>query len=92
MADFLNIRGIIKRKDLKKFREDLNKLVHSEGAYENDEKKSEALRRKRRSGDPESHCCCPPKSVYMPTFITENKFNDLSGKFEQNIETTDNLN
>ncbi|XP_026727853.1 uncharacterized protein LOC113493975 isoform X2 [Trichoplusia ni] len=63
MADFLNIRGVIKKDELKTFREDLSKLVRKSGAYDGDAQKGQELSRKRRSGYDLASCCCPPKNL-----------------------------
>ncbi|KAH9637296.1 hypothetical protein HF086_006940 [Spodoptera exigua] len=86
MVDFLNMRGVIKKEDVKSFQEDLKRLEQSQ----KDDKQigSKRTDRNRRSNAEDSgdNCCCPPKNVYMPTFITDNKFDDVVNKFKTRVQ------
>ncbi|PZC79755.1 hypothetical protein B5X24_HaOG215846 [Helicoverpa armigera] len=81
MADFLSMRGVIKDENLKEFREDLTKLEQSEGTTKDILSRVRGGRSRRSNA--EGNCCCPPRNVYMPTFITDKKYEELASKLKQ---------
>ncbi|KAJ8737105.1 hypothetical protein PYW07_000376 [Mythimna separata] len=85
MVEFLNVKGIIQKHELKEAREDVQKMERSPsgGVYQKNEDKIHVIRNRRSSLDgDEKNCCCPPKTVYMPAFITDHKFDELIDKIK----------
>ncbi|KAF9804817.1 hypothetical protein SFRURICE_007720 [Spodoptera frugiperda] len=84
MADFLIMRGVVKKQDVNAFREEMKRLeLQSKNNSQSGRKMWNTLRNRRsNANDPEDTCCCPPKNVYMPTFITDSKFNEMAKKFQ----------
>ncbi|KAJ8737732.1 hypothetical protein PYW08_000327 [Mythimna loreyi] len=84
MVEFLDMKGILKETELKNIRADLEKMEHTAGVYEQNKDKFEGIRNRRSSLNlEEKNCCCPPKTVYMPSFITEHKFIELVDKIKK---------
>lgn len=90
MVDFLHMRGIIKKKDLQKVREDLENLTLSSGVYQGSLAKGREIRNRRSNDNYEDKCCCPPKNMYMPTFITDHKFDKLVKRYKQDEDNDKN--
>lgn len=88
MAEFLSMRGIIKKDELNKYREELQRIENSSGVYSGRQESGIEIRNRRSSSKFEEKCCCPPKNVYMPTFITDHKFDELVDHLKE--EKTDN--
>ncbi|XP_053624695.1 uncharacterized protein LOC128683277 [Plodia interpunctella] len=92
MIDFLHLRGVINETKAEEYKEDLKKISDSpEPSFKN-----KILERRRRMNRPEDdqkidkaqnledreHCCCPPHSIMLPTFITDQKFDELVERIE----------
>lgn len=87
MTEFLAIRGIIKKEEIKNVQEKNKEMDHNHGIYEGmkeSKEKVETAKNRRSSLITEKYnCCCPPKSVYMPSFITDHKFDQLIDTYKK---------
>lgn len=83
-VDFLHMRGVIKKIDLQNYKDDALKIQQSTVSPSLAEVHKEN-RRSRRSDQSEQNesrsCCCPPAKHMVPTFITDNKFDDVLDTF-----------
>lgn len=71
------MRGIIKKEDLEKYKDDVVILQKLEAATLLP-KKVKHIRRSRSSDQGDDRpCCCAPAKHMVPTFITDNKFDDI---------------
>lgn len=71
MAEFMDMRGLLKEDELHKLKDEITKVKETEESI-----KVNNTRTRRDGSEVDAEdCCCPPRNVMMPTFITENKFN-----------------
>lgn len=82
VAEFLHMRGILKKADLEKYKHDAMILQKLEVANSLPEKQKHS-RRSRSSDQNDRPCCCAPAKHMMPTFITDNKFDDILETFSK---------
>uniref|UniRef100_A0A2A4J007 Uncharacterized protein n=1 Tax=Heliothis virescens TaxID=7102 RepID=A0A2A4J007_HELVI len=84
MADFLNMRGVIKKEHFKDILADLTKVEELEGTTKDILSRHGGSRSRRSNTD--NSCCCPPRDMYMPAFITDSKYEEITNKFKQQQE------
>lgn len=81
MVEFLNIRGILVSEEVKTYKQNVEMSKKSTSLSPKELVREKRL---RRSNDEfEDQCCCPPRSMMMPTFVTENKFNEIAERFNK---------
>lgn len=80
-ADFLHMRGIMKKADLEKYKDDVMTIQKLE--VPPSPEKHKHIRRSRSSESNDKPCCCAPAKHMVPTFITDNKFNDILETFSK---------
>lgn len=73
-VDLLSIRGVLNQKEVQQFKDDMEIMK--------EKTKSSLLEksaRKRRNNDknPTEECCCPPRTAMMPTFVAEQRYNNV---------------
>lgn len=83
-AEFLHMRGILKKADLEKYKDEVTVLQKLE--VENSLPEKQHSRRTRSSDQNDRPCCCAPAKHMMPTFITDNKFDDILETFRKHID------
>ncbi|XP_062527188.1 uncharacterized protein LOC134199714 [Bombyx mori] len=76
VAEFLHLRGIIKDEDLTEIKE------YAKTTSESTAEKSKSRSRRTNEGTEEEQCCCPPRNVMMPTFITDKKFDEVVNRLK----------
>ncbi|CAB3225195.1 unnamed protein product [Arctia plantaginis] len=94
IAEFLAIQGLLKndvsRKTMGNFRRSRENDIRP---YQDYNEKSSVLRMRRQAlqatGNGNVDCCCPPRNIMMPTFITDKKFETLLANKLRNKYTED---
>lgn len=80
MFHFLRMRGLIKEDEVKSYQKDIEDYRRSNGLSP---KEFIRQNRYRRSDPLEVPCCCPPRTVMMPSFITNKKFDEVVDRFDK---------
>lgn len=83
-AEILHMQGIMTKADMKKYKHDVMMLQKLEKTTSLPEK-HKYFRRSRRSDQGDDRpCCCAPAKHMVPTFITDNKFDDILETLNKN--------
>lgn len=83
-AELLHMQGIMKTEDLEKYKDDVAELQKLEMMTSLPEK-HKYIRRSRSSDQGQDRpCCCAPTKHMVPTFITDDKFDDILETFSKN--------
>lgn len=90
MPEFLRLRGVLTNEDFQAINNNVRRMSASEAiVYSGDKEKAAMLRKRRQARDGEVECCCPPRNIMMPTFITDQKFKTLLANKLRNKYTED---
>ena len=90
MVEFLFLRGVLKKEQLKHYQEELQKFENTSRVQHGTQESGNGIRNRRSSPTFQEKCCCPPKNVYMPSFITERKFDQLIDRLKEELTDTEN--
>lgn len=74
----------MKEGHLEDVRNDLIELENSSPTYQGIQTLGKEIRNRRSNFNYEEKCCCPPKNLYMPAFITDRKFDEIVEKIRNN--------
>lgn len=80
-ADFLHMQGVLKNSDLKNYKEDAEMVEKSAVSTSLPELFKHNRRSRRSDQNDVRPCCCTPAKHLVPTFITDNKFDDILETF-----------
>ncbi|XP_031767446.1 uncharacterized protein LOC116413291 isoform X3 [Galleria mellonella] len=81
IIEFLNLRRVLKNDEAKIYQKEIKKIQQS--TFPAKEIIKDRQRRRRSQDFTEVDCCCPPRTAMMPTFITEQKFDEAVDKFNK---------
>lgn len=73
----------MKRADLEKYKDDVMILQKLEVSPSLPEKHKHSRRNRRSDQGDDRPCCCAPAKHMVPTFITDNKFDDILESFHK---------